>query len=49
MLGEDGVQLLGNDGMPRVGRGFSESTFRKYYHGLKTLHKHFQKETEYKV
>ena len=46
VLGKDGVQLLGNDGMPRVGRGFSESTFRKYYHGLKTLHKHFQKETE---
>ena len=49
MLGEDGAQLLSNDGTPRVGRGFSESTFRKYYHGLKTLHKHFQKETEYKV
>ena len=33
VLGEDGVQLLGNEG------SHSESTFRKYYHGLKTLQK----------
>ena len=37
VLGEDGVQLLGNDSMPHVGRGFSESTFRKYYHSKKNL------------
>ena len=46
---EKGSPLLLCNGQPRVGRGLAESTFRKVYHALRTLHVHFQTQTEYKV
>ena len=46
---DDGTPLLMNSGSPRLGRGLAESTFRKIYHGLRTLHIHFQKQSEYKA
>ena len=49
VLTEDGTPVLCNDGKPRLGKGFAESTFRKYYHALNTLHKHFRKEHSYRV
>jgi len=49
VLNENREKVLTSDGSIRLGRGFEESTFRKVYHGLKTLHKHFQKESDYKV
>ena len=41
---DDGTPLLMNNGSPRLGRGLAESTFRKIYQGLRTLHIHFQKQ-----
>ena len=34
---------------PRKGRGLSEGTFRKHYHGLKTLHLHIHRKQVYEV
>ena len=53
VLNENKEKVLTADGSIlfysiRLGRGFEESTFRKVYHGLKTLH-NFQKESDYKV
>jgi hypothetical protein len=48
-LDDNGQPLLQHDGSVRVGRELAESTFRKHYHALRTLHVHFQKESEYKV
>ena len=36
-------------GVARTGKGLSESTFRKEYHALKTLHIHFQSADKYQV
>ena len=46
---ENGTPLKLNNGQPRLGKGLAESTFRKIYHGLRTLHTHFQNRTEYKA
>ena len=46
---EDGTPLYSNDGKPRLGRGLAGSTFRKQYHGLRTLHVHFQQDASSKV
>lgn len=48
VLGDSGP-ILCEDGTPHLGKGFAESTFRKYYHALCTLHKHFCKEERYRV
>ena len=45
----NGNAMVMNNGLPRLGKGFAESTFRKHYHALRTLHVHFQQETEPKV
>lgn len=45
----NGIAINMNNGQPRLGKGFAESTFRKHYHALRTLHVHFQQETEPKV
>lgn len=37
------------DGSIRMGREFAENTFRKNYHALRTLHIHFQQQSEYRV
>ena len=49
ILNKNGEKVHTADESTRLGRGFEESTFRKVYHALKTLHKHFQKVSEYKV
>lgn len=49
VLNKNGEKVYTADGSTRLGRGFEESTFRKVYHALKTLHKHFQRVSEYKV
>ena len=49
VLDEDGEEIQQNNGQVRRGRGFAESTFRKTYHALHTLHVHFQQQSEYKV
>ena len=49
MLDEHGEEIQQCNGQVRVGKGFAESTFRKTYHALHTLHVHFQQESEYKV
>lgn len=49
VLDENGDEIQQCNGQVRVGRGFAESTFRKIYHPLHTLHVHFQQESEYKV
>ena len=49
MLDERGEEIQQCNGQVRVGRGFAESTFRKTYHALHTLHVHFQQESEYRV
>ena len=45
VLGDNDIPLEAKDGKTRLGRGYSESTFRKYFHALNTLHKHFQRES----
>lgn len=45
----NGIAIHMNNGQPRLGKGFAESTFKKHYHALRTLHIHFQQETEPKV
>ena len=49
MFNEHGEAVRQHSGEVRVGRGLAESTFRKIYHALQTLHVHFQQDTEYKV
>ena len=46
---EDGQPIMQLNGRVRMGRELAESTFRKHYHALRTLHVHFQKENNYKV
>lgn len=46
---EDGEPIRTVDGEVRKGRGLAESTFRKQFHGLKTIHAHFQRESKYQV
>lgn len=41
---ETGVPVHDRNGKVRVGKGFAESTFRKQYHALHTLHVHLQLE-----
>lgn len=48
-LDENGQPILQHNGSVRMGRELAESTFRKHYHALRTLHVHFQKESDYKV
>ena len=48
-MDSQGVPVRQNDGQIRFGKEFAESTFRKVYHALQTLHIHFQQENEYKV
>lgn len=49
VLSNDGQPLIMADGRPRTGRGLSEGTFRKHFHGLKTLHLHFHRKQVYEV
>ena len=49
VLSGEGHPLMMADGMPRKGRGLSEGTFRKHYHGLKTLHLHFHRKHVYEA
>ena len=49
VLSNEGQPLMMADGRPRKGRGLSEGTFRKHFHGLKTLHLHFHRKQVYKV
>ena len=49
VLDEHGAAIRQHNGQVRVGKGLAESTFRKIYYALQTLHVHFQQETEYKV
>lgn len=46
---ERGNPLFLKNGQPRVGKGIAESTFRKIYHALRTIHVHFQQKTDYMV
>ena len=48
-MDSQGVPIRQNSGQIRFGKEFAESTFRKVYHALQTLHVHFQQENEYKV
>ena len=48
-MDSQGVPVRQNDGQIRFSKEFAESTFRKVYHALQTLHIHFQQENEYKV
>ena len=49
VMDSQGVPVRQNNGQIRFGKEFAESTFRKVYHALQTLHVHFQQENEYKV
>ena len=49
VLDKNGQKIVAADGTIRVGKGFEENTFRKVYHGIKTLHKHFQRDSTYQV
>ena len=49
VVDSQGIPVLQNNGQTRFGKEFAESTFRKVYHALQTLHVHFQLESEYKV
>lgn len=49
VVDEDSQPILQKNGLVRMGREFAESTFRKIYHALRTIHVHFQRENEYKV
>lgn len=49
VLSSEGQPLRMADGRTRKGRGLSEGTFRKHFHGLKTLHVHFQRKQVYEV
>ena len=49
VLSNEGQPLMMADGRPRKGRGLSEGTFRKHFHGLKTLHLHFHRKQVYEV
>lgn len=49
VVDSQGIPVRQNDGQIRFGKEFAESTFRKVYHALQTLHVHFQQVNEYKV
>ena len=49
VVDEDCQPIMQCSGLPRMGRGFAESTFRKNYHALRTLHVHLRDKSSKKL
>ena len=49
IVDEDDIPVCNRHEKVRFGRGFAESTFRKHYHALRTIHVHFQQQSDCKA
>ena len=49
IVDEDGIPVCTRHEKVRFGRGFAESTFKKHYHALRTIHVHFQQQSDCKA